>query len=233
MKRILIVAGVCFGLVPCILAQNAETETPPSGKKVSREVEIPGNVISLRGDSVSGIFYERRRVYGLDADYIEITHPDVYYKYVIFKPDQPFLPEEVKRAVQKPGKGAKKAKYTPVEIQGFRLSNSEFVYQTLMKDAHRKHAVFARLIEQGSVSLYSRRMPSTRMPQSFILKKEQELIFVKSGDKPEKIAGLFQDDPATYSALLKGDYTYTYESLIMLVRTYNASGKKTTTPDTK
>lgn len=233
MKRSLFTVLLCAWLCAPLYAQEVSSDTLASKSENGREVELPGIVITQRGDSIPGLFYEKRKMFGLDGDYLEMTHPDVYYAYVLFTPEKPFLPDEVKRSVQNPNKPMQRTQYTPAEIKGFRLSNSEFIYLTLKIGKRKKDIVFARPIESGTISLYSRRMPSTRMPQTFFLQKGETVISVKSGDKPEKIAPLFQDDPVSYAAVLKGDYTYTYESLIMLVRTYNASGKKTSNPDTK
>lgn len=226
MKRYLLAVLLFAGVQTLTYAQDAKSDTVQTKTKGGREVEVPGIVITLRGDTIPGTFYEKRTLFGLDGDYLEMPHPDIYYAYVWFTPDKPFMPDEVKRSVQNPDKPMQRTQYTPAEIQGFRLSSSEFIYLTLKTGKRKKDVIFARPIEAGSIALYSRRMPSTRMPQTFFLKKDETVIAVKSGDKPEKVASLFQDDPATYAAVLKGDYTYTYESLIMLVRAYNASGIK-------
>jgi len=182
---------------------------------------IEGYIISLRGDTLNGVFYEKLGMYGLDNDYILMPHPSLYHKQIVFLPDQAMTPKEIRDEIRHKGGKRKPREFSPADIRGFKLSNSDFTYISLAPENDMKKAFFARPVETGKISLYSRRMPTPRLPQEFYLKKGYEVIPVKAGDNPEKIAGLFQDAKEVYNKVLNGDFANNSEELIILVRSYN------------
>lgn len=196
-----IIALICVFTIQSLWAQKQDS----SKTHMAVPAELRGFIITQKGDTVYGKFRDRRGVYGYEGDYIEMSHPDLFYKYVLFSGSS----------------AAKTRKYTPAEIRGFKISGSEFYYTSISEDIKAKKAVFARPISEGIVSLYARRMPSTKLPQAFFLKKGFEIIHFKANDKQEKIAVFFDDNPELHARILKGDFTNNSEDIIILVNSYN------------
>ncbi len=197
-----------FWLIPCFLsswliAQTSETANQKKGHRSVSEY-LKGYIVLQKGDTIYGRFKDRRSTYGLKDDYVEMTHPDLFFQYVLFSGSSSDRPK----------------KYTPKTIRGFKVA-SESYYGTVSEGVKGKGAVFARPLAEGIISLYARRMPTTQLPQEFYLKKGLNRVVIRGTDAKEKMALLFEENEALYEKILSGDFSNTPEEMLIMVRSYN------------
>jgi hypothetical protein len=76
-------------------------------------------------------------------------------------------------------------------------------------------------LADGVIALYARRMPTTRLPQEFYLKKGFEMVTIRGEGANEKLAIFFEDHEELHTKITNGDFAATPEEMLIMVRTYN------------
>lgn len=201
MKKVLLPLLV---LVPVILFAQKPDKPAADKKKPGPADDLKGYIVIQKGDTVYGRFKDKRGTYGIADDYVEMTQPDLFHEYVLFSGS----------SVERP------KKFTPKEIRGFKIAQESY-YTTISSGTKGKDAVFARPLAEGIISLYARRMPTSKLPQEFYLKKGLDVVVIRGNDNREKMAVLFEDNTALNEKILSGEFTNTPEEMLIMVRSYN------------
>jgi hypothetical protein len=202
MKKILLYL-LLFPVLSAVAQKNQES--PKKEKSKSSDTGMfKGYIVIQKGDTIYGKFKDKRATFGFDNDYIEMSHPDLFHKYVLFTSSSASRPK----------------KYEPADIKGFRI-NQESYYTTISEGSKGKNAIFARPLADGVIALYARRMPTTRLPQEFYLKKGFEMVTIRGEGANEKLAIFFEDHEELHTKITNGDFAATPEEMLIMVRTYN------------